>query len=69
VGLAALDNYIANAAIGNGMPSIHWATFRKANIVQAMGDKVTASQLYKSIQANDDKQLKQALKKTLKRLS
>lgn len=69
VGLAALDNYIANAAIGNGMPSIHWATFRKANIVQAMGDKVTATQLYKSIQANDDKQLKQALKKALKRLS
>jgi tetratricopeptide (TPR) repeat protein len=68
VGLAALDNYIANAAIGNGMPSIHWATFRKANIVQAMGDKVTATQLYKSIQAKDDKQLKKALKKALKRL-
>lgn len=68
VGLAALDNYIANAAIGNGMPSIDWATFRKANIVQAMGDKASASQLYKSIQADDDKQLQKALKKALKRL-
>jgi tetratricopeptide (TPR) repeat protein len=69
VGLAALDNYIANATIGNGMPSIDWATFRKANIVQAMGDKANASQLYKSIQADDDKQLQKALKKALKQLS
>lgn len=69
VGLAALDNYISNATIGNGMPSIDWATFRKANIVQAMGDKANASQLYKSIQADDDKQLQKALKKALKQLS
>lgn len=68
-GLAALDNYIVNAAIGNGMPSVHWATFRKANIVQAMGDTAAAMKLYKSIDAADDKQLSKALQKTLKKLS
>lgn len=67
-GLTALNNYIEHAQISDGMPSVSWATYRKANIIEAMGDKSTAYQLYQSVQHNDDKQLKKELKKALKRL-
>ena len=66
-GLNALNNYIDNALISDGMPSIGWASLRKANIIEAMGDKTAAYQLYMSIEHHDDKQLKKELKKVLKR--
>ncbi len=67
-GLMALNNYIANAQIAEGMPSLAWATYRKANIKQAMGLKTEAKALYNSINSVADKQLKKQIKKSLKRL-
>ncbi len=69
-GEKALNQYIAEADVQENMPNKDWAKFRLATIVEFKGEAVKAVALYKALQQKTtDKELKNKVKKRIKKLS
>ncbi len=65
-GIEKLNSFIDKAPAGDGLPSLDWAKFRLANLIELKGDKKQARSIYKQLKKiTKDKSLIKAIKKAL----
>lgn len=62
-GIAAFKQYLAEYEYSNGMPEIHWAEFRMANVMELANRKDEAKAIYNKLKGVEDKHLQKLLKK------
>lgn len=65
-GLQAIEFYLTQTTLPDSAEFVQWANFRKANILQELGQKSEAKSIYARLSKSDIKRLKKEAKKALK---
>ncbi|MCP3428857.1 tetratricopeptide repeat protein [Opacimonas viscosa] len=67
-GLQAIEFYLEQTTLPDSAEFVQWAKFRKANILEGLGQNSEAKLIYTKLSKSDIKRLKKEAKKALKRV-